>query len=49
MEGFLLLRILFLWKQIHLKIPFIKNLGFTPCKTEQPQGMELQVKEAQKQ
>ena len=30
-------------------ISFFFSLGFTPCKTEQPQqGMELQEKEAQK-
>ena len=29
---------------------FLKKLGFTPCKTEQPlQGMQLQEKEAQKE
>ena len=28
---------------------FLKKLGFTPCKAEQPlQGIELQEKEAQK-
>ena len=28
---------------------FLKKLGFTPCKAEQPlQGMEIQEKEAQK-
>ena len=31
------------------KTSFLKTLGFTPCKAEQPlQGMELQEKEAQK-
>ena len=31
----------------HLNIFFLK-LGFTPCKAEQLQGMELQEKETQK-
>ena len=33
----------------HSSCHFLKKLGFTPCKAEQPlQGMELQEKEAQK-
>ena len=35
--------------QFEWKAVFFYNLGFTPCKAEQPlQGMELQEKEAQK-
>ena len=35
--------------QVLQKPCFLKKMGFTPCKAEQPlQGMDLQEKEAQK-
>ena len=38
----------FLNTQFEWKAVFFYNLGFTPCKAEQPlQGMKLQEKEAQ--